>query len=65
MLENSIYYIYICVEIETMKKKKVKAGRKSHYKVAPKQIAVRVISEKDKREIKALEHKLLSEHKIS
>ena len=45
-------------------KKKMKAGRKSHYKVSPKQIAVRVITEKDKREIKALEHKLLSSHKI-
>ena len=42
----------------------MKAGRKSHYKVSPKQIAVRVITEKDKREIKALEHKLLSSHKI-
>lgn len=45
-------------------KKTMKAGRKRKYKVTPMQIAVRVITEKDKREIKALEHKLLSSHKI-
>lgn len=42
----------------------MKAGRKRKYKVTPMQIAVRVATEKDKRQIKALEHKLLSEHKV-
>lgn len=46
-----------------MKKKKV-AGRKVKYSRIPKQIAVRVISDKDKKQIKELEMKLLSAHLI-
>ena len=42
----------------------MKAGRKRKYKVTPMQIAVRVATEADKKEIKALEHTLLNKHRM-